>query len=70
MTQSESTVLTLAMYSRKLTAGQLSLYADNVIVPRIQQIPGISYASVGGDVTPAYEILVDPAKLGRVQPYA
>jgi len=60
---SESTVLTLAMYSRKLSAGELSLFADNVIVPRIQQIPGVSYASVGGDVTPAYEIQVDPAKL-------
>jgi HAE1 family hydrophobic/amphiphilic exporter-1 len=60
---SESTVLTLALYSDKFSAGQLSLYADNVIIPRIQQVPGISYASVGGDVTPAYEILVDPAKL-------
>ena len=60
---SESTVLTLAMYSDKYSAGELSLYADNVIIPRIQQVPGISYASVGGDVTPAYEILVDPAKL-------
>ncbi|MBD5635218.1 MAG: efflux RND transporter permease subunit, partial [Candidatus Eremiobacteraeota bacterium] len=43
--------------------GELSLYADNVIVPRIEQVEGVSFASVGGDVTPAYEIQVDPNKL-------
>ena len=60
---SESTVLTLAMYSQKLSPAQLSLFADNVIVPRFQQIPGVSYASIGGDVTPAYEVQVDPTRL-------
>jgi HAE1 family hydrophobic/amphiphilic exporter-1 len=60
---SESTVITLAMYSHKLSPGQLSLFADNVIVPRIEQIQGVSYVNVGGDVTPAYEVLVDPARL-------
>jgi HAE1 family hydrophobic/amphiphilic exporter-1 len=59
----ESTIVTMALYSKSLSAGQLSLYGDNVIVPRLEQIPGISYASVGGDVTPAYEIEVDPNKL-------
>jgi len=60
---SESTIVTLALFSRSLSPGQLSLYADNVIVPRFEQIPGVSYANVGGDVTPAYEIEVDPVKL-------
>ncbi len=60
---SESTVVTLALFSKSLSAGDLSLYADNVIVPRFEQIDGVSYASVGGDVTPAYEIEVDPNKL-------
>jgi HAE1 family hydrophobic/amphiphilic exporter-1 len=60
---SESTIVTLALFSKKLSAGQLSLYADNVIVPRIEQVNGVSYASVGGDVTPAYEVEVDPNKL-------
>ncbi len=59
----EETVVTLAMYSSKLTPGEMALYANNVVVPQIQQIPGISYASVGGAVTPAYEVEVDPAKL-------
>jgi HAE1 family hydrophobic/amphiphilic exporter-1 len=60
---SESTVVTMAMYSQKLTPGELSLYAQNVIAPKLEQLPGISYANVGGVVTPAYEINVDPAKL-------
>ena len=60
---SESTVVTLGLRSTKLSPGQLSLYADNVIVPKFEQIDGISYATVGGDVTPSYEVIVDPVKL-------
>jgi HAE1 family hydrophobic/amphiphilic exporter-1 len=60
---SESTVVTLALFAKGLDAGALSLYATNVIVPKLEQIPGISYANVGGAVTPAYEIEVDPNKL-------
>jgi HAE1 family hydrophobic/amphiphilic exporter-1 len=60
---SQTTVVTIALTSKQLTPGQLSLYADNVIVPRIEQIPGVSFATVGGDVTPAYEIEIDPMKL-------
>jgi HAE1 family hydrophobic/amphiphilic exporter-1 len=60
---SESTVVTMALYSPKLSVGDLSLYAQNVIAPKLEQLPGISYANVGGLVTPAYEIDVDPEKL-------
>jgi HAE1 family hydrophobic/amphiphilic exporter-1 len=60
---SESTVTTLGIFSRKLSPGKLSLYVDNVIIPRIEQVNGVSYATVGGDVTPAYEINVNPASL-------
>jgi HAE1 family hydrophobic/amphiphilic exporter-1 len=60
---SESVVVSLALSSQRLSPGQLSLYAANVIAPRIQQIPGVSYASLAGDVTPAYEVTVDPMKL-------
>ncbi len=59
----EETVVTLALFSTKLTPGELALYANNVIVPQVQQIPGIAYADVGGTVTPAYEVQVDPARL-------
>jgi HAE1 family hydrophobic/amphiphilic exporter-1 len=60
---SQSVVVTLALRSRKLDLAQLSLYANNVIAPEIQQIPGVSYVNVGGAVTPAYEVEVDPMRL-------
>jgi hydrophobic/amphiphilic exporter-1 (mainly G- bacteria), HAE1 family len=59
----ESVVVTLALFSKKLSLADLSLYAQNVIAPQLEQVPGISFATVGGSVTPAYEIVVDPAKL-------
>ena len=59
----ESVVISLGVFSQKLSAGQLSLLVDNVIVPRLQQIQGISNVFVGGDVIPAYEVYVNPAKL-------
>ena len=59
----ESIVVTLASFSQKLSLSELSLYAQNVIAPQIEQVPGISFANVGGVVTPAYEIEVDPSKL-------
>jgi HAE1 family hydrophobic/amphiphilic exporter-1 len=60
---SESTVITLEVTSPTLQLWQLSLYAVNVIAPRIEQIPGISLANIGGSVTPAYEVQVDPQRL-------
>jgi hydrophobic/amphiphilic exporter-1 (mainly G- bacteria), HAE1 family len=60
---SESTVTTLALSSTKISAGQLSLLVDNVIGPLIQQIPGISFVTIQGDVVPAYEVLVNPNHL-------
>ncbi|MGA7747857.1 MAG: efflux RND transporter permease subunit, partial [Candidatus Aquilonibacter sp.] len=59
----ESTVVVLALYSQKLPINELALYAQNVIAPQLEQVPGISFANVGGLVTPAYEIQVDPVKL-------
>jgi hydrophobic/amphiphilic exporter-1 (mainly G- bacteria), HAE1 family len=59
----ESTVVTLALYSQKLPINELALYAQNVIAPQLEQVPGISFANVGGLVTPAFEVLVDPARL-------
>jgi len=59
----ESTVVTLALYSQKLPINELALYAQNVIAPQLEQVPGISFANVGGLVTPAFEVLVDPVKL-------
>jgi HAE1 family hydrophobic/amphiphilic exporter-1 len=59
----ETVVVTFALYSNKLSLANLSLYAQNVIAPDVEQVPGVSFANVGGVVTPAYEIQVDPNKL-------
>ncbi|MBV9332823.1 MAG: efflux RND transporter permease subunit, partial [Candidatus Eremiobacteraeota bacterium] len=59
----QSVVVTLAIYSQKLSLARLALYAQNVIAPQLEQVPGISFANVGGLVTPAYEVVIDPVRL-------
>ncbi|MBV8067322.1 MAG: efflux RND transporter permease subunit, partial [Candidatus Eremiobacteraeota bacterium] len=59
----QSNVVTLALFSRKLSLARLALYAVNVIAPQFEQIPGVSFVNVGGVVTPAYEVIVDPDRL-------
>jgi len=59
----QSVVVTMAIYSQKLSLARLALYAQNVIAPQIEQVPGISFVNVGGLVTPAYEVVVDPVRL-------
>jgi hydrophobic/amphiphilic exporter-1 (mainly G- bacteria), HAE1 family len=59
----ESIVVTMALFSPKLSLSQLALYAQNIIAPTIEQVPGVAFANVGGVVTPAYMVYVDPVKL-------
>jgi hydrophobic/amphiphilic exporter-1 (mainly G- bacteria), HAE1 family len=59
----QSVVVTMAIYSQKLSLSRLALYAQNVIAPQLEQVPGISFVNVGGLVTPAYEVVVDPVRL-------
>jgi HAE1 family hydrophobic/amphiphilic exporter-1 len=59
----QSVVVTLALYSKKLSLARLAMYATNVIAPQMEQVPDISFVNVGGVVTPAYEVVVDPARL-------
>jgi HAE1 family hydrophobic/amphiphilic exporter-1 len=60
---SEATVVTLSLTSTSLTLSQLSLLMLGTIEPAFQQIPGVSYVTPGGSVTPAYEVVVDPHEL-------
>jgi HAE1 family hydrophobic/amphiphilic exporter-1 len=59
----QSVVVTMALYSHKLSLARLELYAINVIAPQLEQVPGISFVNIGGSVTPAYEVVVNPARL-------
>jgi len=60
---SQAVVVTLALTSSKMTAAALSLLANGRIVPAFEQVPDVSAVTVGGGVTPAYEVVVDPNKL-------
>jgi HAE1 family hydrophobic/amphiphilic exporter-1 len=58
-----ATVLTLGVSSRSLSLGALSAIVTNNIVPDLEQVDGISNVNVGGSVTPAIEVAVDPHRL-------
>jgi HAE1 family hydrophobic/amphiphilic exporter-1 len=59
----ESSVVTLAVTSRTLSAGDLSAVIQNHLIPAIEQIPGVGYVQANGIVTPSVQVEVDPAKL-------
>jgi hydrophobic/amphiphilic exporter-1 (mainly G- bacteria), HAE1 family len=58
-----ATVVTLGVSSHSLSAGTLSAIVTNNIVPDLEQVDGISNVNVGGSVTPAIEVAVNPNKL-------
>jgi multidrug efflux pump subunit AcrB len=60
---SEAVVVTIGLTSSKMTAAELSLIANGRIVPYVEQVPDVSGVNVGGSVTPAYEVVADPAKI-------
>jgi HAE1 family hydrophobic/amphiphilic exporter-1 len=60
---SEAVVVTLSLSSSKMTAGELSLIAEGRVVPALEQVTGVSNVNEGGNVTPAYEVTVDPRRL-------
>ncbi|MGB8907278.1 MAG: efflux RND transporter permease subunit, partial [Candidatus Cybelea sp.] len=59
----EATVITLGVSSPTLAPGALSAIVTNDIVPDLEQVDGISNVNVGGSLTPAIEVQVDPHKL-------
>lgn len=59
----EATIVTLGVSSSSLAPGALSGIVTNNVVPDIEQIDGVSNVNVGGALTPAIEVQVDPNKL-------
>jgi hydrophobic/amphiphilic exporter-1 (mainly G- bacteria), HAE1 family len=59
----ESSVVTLAVTSRTLNAGDLSTIIQNHLIPALEQLPGVGYVQANGIVTPSVEVEVNPAKL-------
>jgi HAE1 family hydrophobic/amphiphilic exporter-1 len=56
----EATIVTLGVSSPTLSAGALSAIVTNNIVPDLEQVDGVSNVNVGGSVTPAIEVAVNP----------
>jgi HAE1 family hydrophobic/amphiphilic exporter-1 len=59
----QSTIVTLSLTSRSLSVAGLSAIITNDIIPDIEQVDGVSSAGANGSVTPALEVLLDPARL-------
>jgi hydrophobic/amphiphilic exporter-1 (mainly G- bacteria), HAE1 family len=59
----EATVVTLGVSSHSLAPGALSAIVTNNIVPDLEQVNGISNVNVGGQLTPALEVEVNPNRL-------
>ena len=59
----QATVVTLGVSSRTLAPGTLSAIVTNNIVPDLEQIDGVSNVNVGGSLTPAIEVQVNPRRL-------
>jgi HAE1 family hydrophobic/amphiphilic exporter-1 len=60
---SQAVVVTISLTSSKMTAAQLNLIATGRIVPDFEQVQDISNVTVGGQVTPAFEVVAKPAAL-------
>jgi HAE1 family hydrophobic/amphiphilic exporter-1 len=60
---SQGTVVELTVSTTKLNPHDLSNLVDNTIVPQMEQLPGVSFVQVLGDVTPSIEVAIDPQRL-------
>jgi multidrug efflux pump subunit AcrB len=56
-------IMTFTMQSNTRSALALSDYADNVIVPRFQTVPGVSSLNIYGEKRYAMRLWIDPNKL-------
>jgi hydrophobic/amphiphilic exporter-1 (mainly G- bacteria), HAE1 family len=60
---SDTPILILSVQSDVAPIIQVDDAAENILAQRISQIAGVSLVRVGGQVTPAVRIQIDPAKL-------
>ena len=60
---SQAVIVSLAVSSSALTAGDLSQLVTNKIVPSLEQVSGVSFVETNGAVTPSIQVEVDPKKV-------
>ncbi len=56
-------IISMTVTNKKLTDLQVCDYADNVLIPRLQTIPGVSTVQLMGEKKYAMRIWLDPIKL-------
>jgi multidrug efflux pump len=56
-------IIFMPVVSSKMTVTELSDYAENVMVEKLQTIPGVSMVSMFGQKRPSMRLWIDPAKL-------
>ena len=62
----ESAIVIYAIHSDALPLTAVDDYAENVILPRMSQVPGVGQVSIGGQQKPAIRVQVDPMKIAAL----
>ena len=59
----ETPVMLLALTSDSLPLATIDAYAENILLPKISQIPGVGLVGIGGQRKPAIRVRVNPQAL-------
>ena len=59
----ETPIMLIAMSSDSLPLTTVDAYAENILLPKISQIPGVGLVGIGGQQKPAIRIRVNPQAL-------
>jgi hydrophobe/amphiphile efflux-1 (HAE1) family protein len=59
----ETPIMLIAMTSDSLPLTTIDAYAENILLPKISQIPGVGLVGIGGQQKPAIRIQVNPQAL-------
>ena len=60
-------IIMLTVQSSRMNALELSDYAENVLLEKLQTIPGVSSISIYGQQKPAMRLWMDPSKMAAYQ---
>src|SRR5260221_709067 len=61
----DTPVLVLGLTSDSLPLTTVDAYAENILLPKISQIPGVGLVNIGGQQKPAIRVQVDPQALAN-----
>ena len=59
----DTPILVLAVTSDSLPLTTVDAYAENILLPKISQVPGVGLVGIGGQQKPAVRVQVDPQAL-------